>query len=223
MDNPPSQPSAPATRPADAATTSRRLFLKGTAIAMPAVMSLHSGAVRAATSIGCGVEPPHFPHDRCVIGSFEHDGYMREPVEMCKKLVKATGRKCKTSSNTDDHEYYFKDHYYKDSVGKNVWRYGKGGSVGLEVTGWELNAIRALESGLTSFKDGTTWYTFSGVSMGTFKNGTTKNGVVHCSVYDGGKKKACGARCNTIPDCIVVSATGACLASLLNAGGGYKV
>ena len=59
--------------------TSRRQFLKGTSLALPAVMTLHSGAAQAITSITCGAKALASGQSAsCVITG--DDGFLRQTV-----------------------------------------------------------------------------------------------------------------------------------------------
>lgn len=85
--------SSPVTDTADARIATRRRFLKGTTLALPAVMTLHSVAARA-TALSSGARcANNVPQSPCVHIRPQPDDYFREKVACYDKLVYNSTRK----------------------------------------------------------------------------------------------------------------------------------
>lgn len=86
---------------ATARTTSRRQFLKGTSLALPAVMTLHSGTAQAITSITCGAKALAAQQSATCLTTGS-DGRYRLSVNCYDKLVtkKINGKTVKVGNGT---------------------------------------------------------------------------------------------------------------------------
>ena len=185
------RPATEAAHQASPPLIERRRFLRGTSLALPAVVSLHSGTARAATSLGCGGEGNVAQDGFAVLTDIDHeDERLRAAVELYRLVqLKANG----TSTNTADWEIVAGDpgsYFLGQDGGSPVWRRLDGSLV----DGDELAALEALKN------------------EAAIKTGTTKYAIVHVSTADG-SVTAIGS-----PDVqlgsIVTSFTGACMASL---------
>jgi len=185
------RPATEAAHQASPPLIERRRFLRGTSLALPAVVSLHSGTARAATSLGCGGEGNVAQDGFAVLTDIDHeDERLRAAVELYRLVqLKAGG----TSTNTADWEIVAGDpgsYFLGQDGGSPVWRRLDGSLV----DGDELAALEALKN------------------EAAIKTGTTKYAIVHVSTADG-SVTAIGS-----PDVqlgsIVTSFTGACMASL---------
>ena len=102
----------------------RRRFLKGTSLALPAVMTLHSVAARA-TALSSGTQcANNVPQSPCVHIRSQPDDYFREKVACYDKLVYNSTRKIWTRNNTAT---YFQGINCTDQ--QACWRYVSNGSI----------------------------------------------------------------------------------------------
>lgn len=172
--------------------TLRRRFLKGTGLALPAVVTLHSGAARAAVSLGCGGNGNVSQTGYAILTTQDHaDDRLRAAVELYRKVqVKSGGNAANVPAdwevNTSDPGSYFQ--------GNGVWR----NLDGSEVTGNELQALVALAA--------------TAPTSTTIRTGTTRYAIVHVNTSNG-SVAAIGSP-DPIANAIVTSWTGACMASL---------
>lgn len=172
--------------------TLRRRFLKGTGLALPAVVTLHSGAARAAVSLGCGGNGNVSQTGYAILTTQDHaDDRLRAAVELYRKVqVKSGGNAASVPAdwevNTSDPGSYFQ--------GNGVWR----NLDGSEVTGNELQALVALAA--------------TAPTSTTIRTGTTRYAIVHVNTSNG-SVAAIGSP-DPIANAIVTSWTGACMASL---------
>lgn len=172
--------------------TLRRRFLKGTGLALPAVVTLHSGAARAAVSLGCGGNGNVSQTGYAILTTQDHaDDRLRAAVELYRKVqVKSGGNAANVPAdwevNTSDPGSYFQ--------GNGVWRKLDGS----EVTGNELQALVALAA--------------TAPTSTTIRTGTTRYAIVHVNTSNG-SVAAIGSP-DPIANAIVTSWTGACMASL---------
>ena len=172
---------------AQARITSRRQFLKGTSLALPAVMTLHSGTAQAITSITCGAKAYAAQQSASCVTTGS-DGCYRLPVNCYDKLVskKVNGKTVKVGNGTPT---YF--------LGKKPS--GTGGVVDC----WrDMSGAEVLD---------TTVINKSGSPCGT------RQAIVHISCKDG-SIQAVGSG-TTPTNCIITSAAGLCMASLIARGG----
>jgi hypothetical protein len=100
------------------ASAARRRMLKLGAAALPAAMTLHSGAVQAMTSITCGIKSKDSSNTAPCLTNY-NDGWMRLPCDVysqktwCKDLYGKWGYQSSSSA-----------YYYKGSCnGLDQWRY----------------------------------------------------------------------------------------------------
>lgn len=185
---------SPAAEPAHQATSAmaeRRRFLRGTSLALPAVVTLHSGTARAATSIGCGGEGNVAQDGYDILTDVDHeDERLRAAVELYRLVqLKADG----TSTNTADWEIVGGDtgaYFLGQDGGTPAWRRLDGSLV----EGDELAALEALKN------------------EAAIKTGTIKYAIVHVSTADGTVTAIGSAEAQL--GSIVTSFTGACMASL---------
>jgi len=172
--------------------TLRRRFLKGTGWALPAVVTLHSGAARAAVSLGCGGNGNVSQTGYAILTTQDHaDDRLRAAVELYRKVqVKSGGNAANVPAdwevNTSDPGSYF--------LGNSVWRKLDGS----EVTGNELQALVALAA--------------TAPTSTTIRTGTTRYAIVHVNTSNG-SVAAIGSP-DPVANAIVTSWTGACMASL---------
>ena len=102
----------------DIASASRRRMLKLGAAALPAAMTLHSGAVQAMTSITCGTKSKDSGQTAPCITDYE-DGWMRLP---CDTYNQKTW--CKDIYGKWSYQASGSAYYYKGSCnGLDQWRY----------------------------------------------------------------------------------------------------
>ena len=201
--------------------STRRHFLKGTTLALPAVVTLHSGTALAATSLGCGGmgNLPQTTKVLCDVNdSTGHKNYMREPVTLFRKItIGTTGNNRKVTVKHPGAESYFK--------GMGVWRHvgtSSGPAAGVPVdVALELEALNKLESNQVTVKNGKPYVTlgtktYEVIDFDQFKTSTTMLAVVHVSTspQTGGLPVAVGAPLGSVHNAVVTSLTGACLASL---------
>ncbi len=106
---------------ADAPGATRRRFLKGTTLALPAVVTLHAGAALANSSLGCGGQGNLTQFNVPVVVTTQ-DTYMRESVTLFPQFTIDT-TKFKIRAVANPTPFFFK--------GLSVWRYV---SDGLDVT-----------------------------------------------------------------------------------------
>jgi hypothetical protein len=178
----------------------RRRFLKGTTLALPAVVSLHSGTALAASSLGCGNFNGNTQSYASVLVPSNNppsDNRLRVPVELYRLLSLKAGKPANNPANwkvvVADTGAYFK--------GNNVWRKVADGTA---VTGNELAAVVAAA------------VTADNGNSNNMKTGTIKYAIVHVSTSSGAIV-AVGSPVNTVVSgAIVTSWTGACLTSLYN-------
>lgn len=188
-------------------TQSRRRFLKGTTLALPAVVTLHSGAAQAATSIACSNVPPPKYTKVCEDNYPCQDNCMRVKVKCYKKMEwkKKNGNWKWVISETDTTPKYFQG---KDADGKSVWRYVADG--------------KCVPNNPPTASNGPC-YELSGVQNcyadQKFYCGESKDKYAICHVsLQTGYIKAVGTPCedyDKIPGCIVTSWQGACIASII--------
>jgi len=185
------RPAAEAAPQVTAPLADRRRFLRGTSLALPAVVTLHSGTARAATSLGCGGQGNVAQNGFAVLTDSDHeDERLRAAVELYRLVQLKDGG---TPANTSDWEIVSGDpgSYFQGQDGDtSVWRRLDG----TLVDGYELAALEALKN------------------EASIMTGTTKYAIVQVSTADG-TVTAIGS-----PDVqvgsIVTSFTGACMASL---------
>jgi len=172
--------------------TLRRRFLKGTGLALPAVVTLHSGAARAAVSLGCGGNGNVSQTGYAILTAQDHaDDRLRAAVELYRMVqVKSGGNAANVPAdwevNTSDPGSYF--------LGNSVWRKLDGS----EVNGNELQALVALAA--------------TAPTSTTIRTGTTQYAIVHVNTSNG-SVAAVGSP-DPVANAIVTSWTGACMASL---------
>lgn len=157
----------------------RRQFLKGTSLALPAVMTLHSQAVQAVTSITCGQKALDSNITVPSVTSTD-DGCLRHVVRVCQGLTY--------------------DKKSKSWVGDGKDSYFQGLAPGSPNPVW-----RRMDGSLVSSDDE------KYIDKNDNRNRTTR-AIVHISATDG-SVVAVGSAYNPT-NCIVTSATGACMASL---------
>lgn len=184
-------PATEAAHQAPSPSAERRRFLRGTSLALPAVVSLHSGTARAATSIGCGGEGNVAQDGYDILTDVDHqDERLRAAVELYRLVqLKASG----DSGNPNDWEIVAGDpgsYFLGQDGGTPVWRRLDGSLVEDD----ELAALEALKN------------------EAAIKTGTTKYAIVHVSTADGSVTAIGSAEAQL--GSIVTSFTGACMASL---------
>lgn len=155
----------------------RRQFLKGTSLALPAVMTLHSQAVQAVTSITCGQKALDSGITVPCVSSTD-DGCLRQVVTCYDKLIKVNKKMVGNGTNT-----YFQG--LAPGSPSPVWRHMNG------------SLVPDSEVQYINTKD---------------MRGKTTRAICHISAIDG-SLVAVGSPTNPT-NCIVTSATGACMASL---------
>lgn len=182
---------------------SRRGFLKGTSLALPAVVSLHSGTALANTSLGCG-GMGNLPQNYSKVCEDSYspppDNRMRKPVKCYRKLAKSgtTWSVVNTPAGAEP-AYYFEG--VTPGQSGSCWRKVSDGTR-ITNTG-ELAALAKAKVGHNSIGN-----------VAKFDCGVTKYAIVHVSTSNG-QIVAVGEPCGTnVPGAIVTSWTGACMASL---------
>ena len=183
------------TAPSSPQGSTRRHFLKGTTLALPAVVTLHSGTALAATSLGCGAfngNTQVYAKVLCDSNNPPEDNRFRVPVLLYRKLTKSGGQWGVADKNGPGH-------YFNGKVGTiDNWRFVADGTL---VIGDELTAV--INAANLDVKD--------------FKTTTTKYAIAHVATQ-GGAIVAVGTPVNTpVTSAIVTSWTGACLTSLYGA------
>ena len=202
------EPPLPA-EPESSAGGTRRKFLKGTALALPAVVTLHSGAALANSSIACSnVKPPYYTKVLCD-NYPDQDNCHRVKRELYKKLdYKNTGTSKKPKwdwviSTTDTNGHYFEG---QDPLGKSCWRYAADGKC-------VPNTAQTSTSSPHHELDAVKKYCISPA----MKCGKQKYAICHVSLSTG-YPVAIGTPCdeqNNVPGCVVTSWQGSCLASII--------
>jgi hypothetical protein len=193
----------PADRAPGAPNAARRGFLKGTSLALPAVVSLHSGTALANTSLGCG-GMGNLPQNYSKVCEDSYspppDNRMRKPVKCYRKLTKSGSKWSVVNEPAGTNPaYYFRG--ITPGVAGKCWRKV---SDGTRITNrGELAALTRARVGHSSIRN-----------VANFDCGVTKYAIVHVSMHDG-HIVAVGEPCGTtVPGAIVTSWTGACMASL---------
>jgi hypothetical protein len=195
----------------------RRRFLKGTTLALPAIVTLHSGTALANPSLGCGGQGNLTQLNVPVVVP-NKDTYMRESVTLFPQFTIDTAN-FKIRSLATPTPFFFK--------GLNVWRYV---STGLEVTANEKTILSFLAPGTppsiapptitaaTTIPLGTTPYKFRGPTTGslfTFPN--QGNGLALVNLNNTGAVVSVGAP--PIPQTTyITSLTMTCFTSLISRG-----
>ena len=178
--------------PSVAPASLRRRFLKGAGLSLPAVVTLHSGAARAAVSLGCGGNGNVSQTGYAILTVADHaDDRLRAAVELYRLVqVKSGGNAANVPTdwevNSSDPGSYF--------LGNGVWRKLDGS----EVSGNELQALVALAA--------------TAPTSTTIRTGTTQYAIVHVNTSNG-SVAAVGSP-DPVANAIVTSWTGACLTSL---------
>ena len=180
--------------------STRRHFLKGTTLALPAVVTLHSGTALAATSLGCGAfngNTQDYVKVLCDSNNPPEDNRFRVPVLLYRKLTKSGGQWGVADKNGPGH-------YFNGKVGTiDNWRFVADGTLVIEP---EKDAVI-----LAAIQDR------SIVDVASFNTKTTKYAIAHVATQ-GGAIVAVGTPVNTpVTSAIVTSWTGACLTSLYGA------
>ena len=102
--------------------TSRRKFLKGATLTLPAIVTLHNGTALAATSLGCGgMENMPQTYANVLLderGYHLTDNLFRVKVEICKALILSTAKPLTWGPDPSLTKGYFQDTF----SGANVWR-----------------------------------------------------------------------------------------------------
>lgn len=179
--------------PDDTHGTARRRFLKGTTLALPAVMTLHSVAAQAVarSSTQCANNVPQSPvvhlRDR-------EDDYFRQKVACFDKLV--YNKKKKTWSRTGQATYF---QGLNSTNQRSCWRYVANGDI---VPDTEIPLINSAANPRREKA--------SGVPTNAIAQ---KYAIVHFSAIDG-SVMAVGEP-QTPVGCIMTSITMACLHSLM--------
>ena len=178
----------------------RRRFLKGTALALPAVMTLntaHAGSL-ARTSLNCGQPVMHAP---CAPLRFDRDDFFRDKVACYDKLVAVTDKRGRVRGYTANGvPTYFEG--LRGSDQRACWRYVANGE---EVPAAEQpyinapNNLRTLDPARSR-------------SASACREGYA---IVHFSARDG-SVLAVGEPHAPV-DALVTSLSGACLKSLWGA------
>lgn len=185
----------PQTTRDDARVAARRRFLKGTTLALPAVMTLHSVAAQAtARSSGtqCANNVPQSP---CVHLRDQPDDYFREKVACYDKLTKnSKGKWVRNNVAT-----YFQGINCTNQ--QQCWRYVKDGSIVPTSEVPQINCSANLYKKQSSSSTSPVNY---------------KHAIVHFSAIDG-SVMAVGEP-QTPVGCIMTSITMACLNSLTGRG-----
>ena len=100
---------------------SRRKFLKGASLTLPAIVTLHNGTALAATSLGCGgMENMPQTYANVLLDEANYhvtDNLFRVRVEICKAL-KLNTTSHNWEADTDQTKGYFQDTF----SGTNIWR-----------------------------------------------------------------------------------------------------
>lgn len=196
--------------PSDASTvlgglTSRRKFIKGASLVLPAVVTLHNGTALAATSIGCGGMgniPQSYANVLTKTYAPPPDNLFRVSVEIFStlKLTTQSTGKAWLPDPTDANKFYFRATGSSDN-GK--WRRQDGTEVvndGINFDQAGDGELSALISKLPSLK---------------ITPKQCRYAIAHISTSDG-TLVAVGLPINTPPPggSIITSWTGACIASI---------
>ena len=194
MEKNPEQTHESVTAPSSPQGSTRRHFLKGTTLALPAVVTLHSGTALAATSLGCGAfngNTQVYAKVLCESNNPPEDNRFRVPVLLYRKLTKIKGKWTVDKNDTG--------HYFNGKVGAtDIWRFVANGTL---VGGDQLKAV--IDAASLNVKD--------------FKTETIRYAIAHVATQ-GGAIVAVGTPIQTqVPNAIVTSWTGACLTSLYGA------
>lgn len=182
--------------------SSRRRFLKGTALALPAVMTLNtaSAGTLARTSLHCGQPVTHAP---CAPLRFERDDFFRDKVRCYDQLVAVRDKRGRVRSYTANGvPTYFEG--LRGSDQRACWRYVANGQEVLAGDQPFINAptnLRSLDPARSR-------------SASPCREGYA---IVHFSARDG-SVLAVGEP-HAPPDALVTSLSGACLKSLWGAAG----
>ena len=194
--------------------STRRHFLKGTTLALPAVVTLHSGTALAATSLGCGGfngNTQGYVKVLCDSNNPPEDNRFRVPVLLYRKLVKTTvtsrGKPNTVKWEVDKNNT---GHYFKGKVGAtDTWRFVVAGPLvvaGTPVTGDELDAVRKAA---ISHQDI--------INVQFFATTTKKYAIAHVATQSGAIVAVGTPTTDKVMNAIVTSWTGACLTSLYGA------
>ncbi len=205
------EPPPPSESEPSAIDTTRRKFLKGTTLALPAVVTLHSGAALANSSIACSnVKPPSYTKVLCDTYP-DQDNCHRVKKELYKKLDfvdinKGTKKPPNWDwviSTTDTNGYYFEG---QDQLGNACWRYAADGKCVPNTlktsTSSPHHELDAVKKNCINTK---------------MRTGKQKYAICHVSLSTG-LPVAIGtpvAEQNTVTGCVVTSWQGSCLASII--------
>jgi len=188
---------AKATLPAgEARIAARRRFLKGTTLALPAVMTLHSVAAQAtARSSGsqCGNNVPQSP---CVHLRDQPDDYFRQKVACYDKLTQ-NNKKAWVRNGTAT---YFQG--INSTNQQQCWRYVKDGTI------VPTNEVPYINCATNVYRKS---------SSSSTTPVTYKHAIVHFSAIDGSVMGV--GEPQTPVGCIMTSITMACLTSLTGGAG----
>ena len=207
MEKNPEQSHESVAGPTNPQGSTRRHFLKGTTLALPAVVTLHSGTALAATSLGCGDFNGNmqlYAKVLCDSNNPPEDNRFRVPVLLYRKLEKTTVTKKGKVTVTWNVVTGDLGHYFIGKIGlTDTWRLVANGT---PVTGDELAAVKKAAISHQDIKN-----------VQFFATTTKKYAIAHVATQ-GGAIVAVGSPANTqIQNAIVTSWTGACLTSLYGA------
>ena len=186
---------APEGRSQDVQIAARRRFLKGTTLALPAVMTLHSVAAQATarSSLSCANQVPQSP---CTHLRPQPDDFFREKVACYEKLVKTYNRTTKKYVYTPNGQAtYYEGIRCTDQ--QKCWRYVSTGAI-----------VPTTEHELINCPTNTN----AKPSPATCTPVNHQHAIVHFSAIDG-KVMAVGEP-QTPVGCMMTSLSGACLKSL---------
>jgi hypothetical protein len=217
MDENLEQNSEPAEAQTEAHGATRRRFLKGTTLALPAVVTLHTGTALANTSLGCGGQGNLTQLNVPVVVTTK-DAYMRESVTLFPQFTIDTPN-LKIRSVAAPTPFFFK--------GLSVWRYV---STGQEVSANEKIILNFLAPGTppsiasapvtnsTTITLGTQTYKFRGpTSSSSFTFANQGNGLALVNLNNTGTVVSVGAP--PIPQTTyITSLSMACFTSLISRG-----
>ncbi|MBI2799549.1 MAG: hypothetical protein HYX63_04590 [Gammaproteobacteria bacterium] len=184
---------------------SRRKFLKGASLTLPAIVTLHNGTALAATSLGCGgMENMPQTYANVLLDEANYhvtDNLFRVRVEICKALKLSTAKDGNKSwgIDTDPTKGYFKDTF----SGANIWRNLNGSLV--------VNAPGVVDSGNHGELDALVL----GLVPNKYTPSRFKFAIAHVSKRTG-NILAVGTPVGGAPplDSVITSWTGACLTSI---------